>query len=61
MDGLALKSFRILDGERKFTSQYYDIFYTSITINVPVVYMAQDVMILMRAISITRAIGRGGL
>jgi hypothetical protein len=31
-----------------------------LTINVPVVYMARDVMILMRAISITRAIGRGG-
>ncbi len=31
-----------------------------ITINVPVVYMGRDVMILMRAISITRAIGRGG-
>jgi hypothetical protein len=28
--------------------------------NVPVVYMARDVMILMRAISITSAIGRGG-
>jgi hypothetical protein len=27
---------------------------------VPVVYMAQDVMILMRTTSITRAIGRGG-
>jgi hypothetical protein len=27
---------------------------------VPVVYIAQDVMILMRATSITRAIGRGG-
>jgi hypothetical protein len=31
-----------------------------ITINVPIVYMARDVMILMRAISITRAIGSGG-
>jgi hypothetical protein len=32
-----------------------------ITINVPVdVYMASDVMILMGATSITRAIGRGG-
>ncbi len=29
-----------------------------LTINVPVVYMARDVMILMRAISIPRAIGR---
>jgi hypothetical protein len=27
---------------------------------VPTVYMARDVMILMRAISITRVIGRGG-
>ncbi len=32
-----------------------------ITINVPVVNMARDVMILMQALSITRAIGRGGL
>jgi hypothetical protein len=32
-----------------------------ITINVPVVYMTRGVMILMWAISITRAIGRGGL
>jgi hypothetical protein len=31
-----------------------------ITINVPVVFMAQYVMILRRAISITRAIIRGG-
>jgi hypothetical protein len=31
-----------------------------ITIYVPVVYMARDVMILMRATSISRAIGRGG-
>ncbi len=31
-----------------------------ITINVPDVYMAQDVMILMRAPSITRALGMGG-
>jgi hypothetical protein len=31
-----------------------------ITINVPVVYMARDVRILMRAISITWGIGRGG-
>jgi hypothetical protein len=33
-----------------------------ITINVPVVYMARGVMILilMRAISFTQAIGRGG-
>ncbi len=31
-----------------------------ITINVPVVYMARDIMILMRAIFITRGIGRGG-
>ncbi len=31
----------------------------SLTINVPDVYMAQDVMILMRATSITRAIGWG--
>ncbi len=31
-----------------------------ITINVPVVYMARDVIILMRAISITSAIGRVG-
>jgi hypothetical protein len=29
-------------------------------INVPVVYMARDLMILMWATSITRAIGRGG-
>jgi hypothetical protein len=29
-------------------------------INVPVFYMAQDLMILMQAISITRAIGRDG-
>ena len=32
----------------------------SITINVPVVYLARDVMILMGEISITRAMGRGG-
>jgi hypothetical protein len=32
-----------------------------ITINVPVVNMARDVMILMQALSITRAIGRGAL
>ncbi len=32
-----------------------------ITIDVPVVYMAQDVLILMRAYPILRAIGRGGL
>ncbi len=32
-----------------------------ITINVPVVYMAQEAMILMRAPSITRTIGMGGL
>jgi hypothetical protein len=32
----------------------------TVTINVPVVYMAQYVMILRRAISITRGIGRGG-
>jgi hypothetical protein len=31
----------------------------TVTINVPVVYMAQCVMILRRAISITRGIGRG--
>jgi ATP-dependent 26S proteasome regulatory subunit len=31
-----------------------------ITINVPVVYMARDVMILMRTRFITRAIGRVG-
>jgi hypothetical protein len=31
-----------------------------ITIDVPVVCMARDVRILMRAISITRGIGRGG-
>jgi hypothetical protein len=31
-----------------------------VTINVPVVYIARDVMILMRATSITRAIGSGG-
>ncbi len=31
-----------------------------LTINLSVVYMAQDVMNLMRATSITRAIGRGG-
>jgi hypothetical protein len=31
-----------------------------ITINVPVVYMARDVMILMQATSISRASGRGG-
>jgi hypothetical protein len=36
-------------------------FSTLITNNVPVVYMAQDVMILMKETSITRAIGRGGL
>jgi hypothetical protein len=29
------------------------------TINVPIVYMARGVMLLMRAISITRAIGIG--
>ncbi len=33
---------------------------TVITINVPVVYMAGDIMIWMRAISITRDFGRGG-
>jgi hypothetical protein len=31
-----------------------------ITNNVPVFYMARDVMILMQATSFTRAIGRGG-
>ncbi len=31
-----------------------------ITINVPIVYMARDLLILMRATSIKRAIGRGG-
>jgi serine/threonine protein kinase len=31
------------------------------TINVPIVYLARDVMIFMRAISIMRAIRRGGL
>ncbi len=30
-----------------------------LTINVPVVYMARDVMFFMPAISISRAIGRG--
>ncbi len=33
----------------------------SITINVPVVYMAPNLMILMRATSITRSIRSGGL
>ncbi len=34
----------------------------TITVNVPVpvVYLARDVMILTREISITRAVGRGG-
>jgi hypothetical protein len=32
-----------------------------LTINVPVVYMALDVIILMQATSISRAIGRGEL
>jgi hypothetical protein len=31
----------------------------TVNVRVPVVYMARDVMILMRATSITRAIGRG--
>jgi hypothetical protein len=31
-----------------------------ITINVPVVYMARGIMILMRAVFIMRAVGRGG-
>jgi hypothetical protein len=31
-----------------------------ITINVPIVYMARDLIILMRATAITRASGRGG-
>ncbi len=35
-------------------------FSTFITNNVPVFYMAQDLMILMSEPSITRAIGRGG-
>jgi hypothetical protein len=32
----------------------------TVNVRVPVVYMARDVMILMRSTSITRAIGRGG-
>ncbi len=33
---------------------------SAITINAPMVYMARDIMIYMRATSITRAIGRTG-
>ncbi len=33
---------------------------SAITINAPIVYMARDIMILMRVTSITRAIGRAG-
>jgi hypothetical protein len=36
-----------------------NILLSILTINVPVVYVARYVMILMRATSITRAIGRG--
>jgi hypothetical protein len=41
----------------------YYCWFLQLTINVPVlvVYMARDVMILMRAPSITRAIGVGGV
>jgi hypothetical protein len=54
-----------LASENKFylTKQMDDLvshWSTIVTINVPVVYMERDVMILMRASSITRAIGRGG-
>ncbi len=44
-----------------FSARNYSTNKNSVTINVPVVYtMARYAMILRRAISITRAIGRGG-
>jgi hypothetical protein len=58
--------FRLVLSERTFNLNFYKnvkIVETGrryiININVPVVYMMRDIMILMREISITRAIGKG--
>ncbi len=57
---LSLLFFRLNNRQFLQVVPYTMLTYTIITINVLVLYMARDLMILMRATSMTRAIGRGG-